>query len=219
MAYVDHYDVADPLSCKAVFQKLPYKKRLQHLNIYVIVQWRELIHIGPSLSIPSYINYRARLFHLLKLSHIFPVNSNVSHFSYVNNLEIFSIIMPLNSVCVFDLPFQIQGQNMSGSLYAEAVILPYILKFIGQGEFLEDAEGFIMSHSTLLGNSGASVAKSCSIPCSLRFGSTDLCGTLVSTYSSGSEGTVLNEPIVQRREYSSRILLEFKAGSFMKYQV
>ena len=84
------------------------------------------------------------------------------------------------------------------------------MKFIGQGEFLEDAEGFIMSHSTLLGNSGASVAKSCSIPCSLSFGSTDLCGTLVSTYSSGSEGTVLKE---------TRILLEFKAGSFMKYQV
>ncbi|CAD6219506.1 unnamed protein product [Miscanthus lutarioriparius] len=121
VAYVDHYDVADPLSCKAVFQKLPYKKRLQHLNIYVIVQWRELIHIGPSLSIASYINYRARLFHLMKLSHIFPVNSNI------------------------------QCQNMSGSLYAEAVILPYVLKFIGQGEFLEDAEGFIMSHSTLLG--------------------------------------------------------------------
>lgn len=99
VAYVDHYDVADPLSCKALFQKLPYEKRLPHLNIYVIVQWRELIHMGPSLSIPSYINYRARLFHLLKLSHIFPVNTNVSHFSYINNLEIYSIIMPLNSVC------------------------------------------------------------------------------------------------------------------------
>ncbi|KXG35529.1 hypothetical protein SORBI_3002G187600 [Sorghum bicolor] len=188
VAYVDHYDVADPLSCKAVFQKLPYKKRLQHLNIYVIVQWRELIHIGPPLSIPSYIYSRARLFHLLKLSHVFPVNSNI------------------------------QCQNMSGSLYAEAVILPYVLRFIGQDEFLEHAEGFIMSHSTLLGNSEASVAKSCIIPCSLSFGSTKLCGTLVSTYSSGSEGTVLNEPIVQRREYSSRILLEFKMGSFMKYQ-
>jgi hypothetical protein len=219
MAYIDHYDVADALSCKAVFQKLPYKKRLHHLNIYVIVQWRQLIHIGPSSCIPSYINYRIRLFHLLKLSHIFPVNSNVSHFSYINNLDLFSIVMPLNSVYVFDLPFQIQCSNMPGSsLYAEAVILPYVLKFIGQGEFLEHAEGFIMSHSTLLGNSEASVAKSCNIPCSLSFGSTNLCGTLVSTYASGSEGTVLNEPIVLRKEYS-RILLEFEAGIFKKYQV
>ncbi|ONM54684.1 conserved telomere maintenance component 1 [Zea mays] len=104
------------------------------------------------------------------------------------------------------------------SLYAEAVILPYVLKFIGQGEFLEHAEGFIMSHSTLLGNSEASVAKSCNIPCSLSFGSTNLCGTLVSTYASGSEGTVLNEPIVLRKEYS-RILLEFEAGIFKKYQL
>ncbi|NP_001348322.1 uncharacterized protein LOC100304248 [Zea mays] len=189
MAYIDHYDVADALSCKAVFQKLPYKKRLHHLNIYVIVQWRQLIHIGPSSCIPSYINYRIRLFHLLKLSHIFPVNSNI------------------------------QCSNMPGSsLYAEAVILPYVLKFIGQGEFLEHAEGFIMSHSTLLGNSEASVAKSCNIPCSLSFGSTNLCGTLVSTYASGSEGTVLNEPIVLRKEYS-RILLEFEAGIFKKYQL
>lgn len=123
--------------------------------------------------------------------------------------------MSLKSVCVLIFPSQVQCQNMSGpSLYAEAVILPYNLQFIGRGESFEHPEGFIMSHSNLLGNSEVSVAKFCNIPCSLSFGSTNLCGTLVYTYSSGLEGSVVNEPIVRN---TSRILLEFKKGSL--YQV
>ncbi|OEL31303.1 CST complex subunit CTC1 [Dichanthelium oligosanthes] len=121
-----------------------------------------------------------------KLSHIFPANN-------------------------------IQHQNTSGPiLYAEAVILPYDLQFIGQGECIENAEAFRMLHSHLLGNYEDSVAKLCNIPCSLSFGSTNLCGTLVSC---GSDGTVLNECIVCERENTSRILLEFKEGSFIKYQL
>uniref|UniRef100_K3ZQ83 CST complex subunit CTC1 n=1 Tax=Setaria italica TaxID=4555 RepID=K3ZQ83_SETIT len=153
VAYLDHCDVADPLSCKAIFQKLSYKKRVHHLNMYVILCWRELNPIGPSLHIPLHINYRARSFHLVKLSHIFPPNN-------------------------------VQQQNMSGPiLYAEAVILPYNLQFIGQGECIEHAEAFRMSHSHLL------------------------------------DGTVLNERIVCEREHTSRILLEFKEGGFIKYQL
>jgi len=109
---------------------------------------------------------------------------------------------------------------MSGPiLYAEAVILPYGLQFIGQGKCIEHAEAFRILHSHLLGNSEASMAKLCNVPCSLSFGSTNLCGTLVSTNSFGSEGNVLNERIVCERERTSRILLEFKEGSFIKYQV
>lgn len=80
VAYLDHC-VSDSLSCKAIFQKFSYKKRVHQLNIYVIVCWRELNHIGPSLHIPLHINYRARSFHLVKLSHIFPAN-NVSPNSF-----------------------------------------------------------------------------------------------------------------------------------------
>ncbi|XP_062212179.1 uncharacterized protein LOC133913134 [Phragmites australis] len=76
VAYLDHYGVADPLSCKAVFQQLSYRKRVHHLNIYVIVCWRELNQIGPSLHIPLHINHSTRSFHMLKLSHIFPANNN-----------------------------------------------------------------------------------------------------------------------------------------------
>jgi len=81
VAYLDHCDVADPLSCKAIFQKLPYRKRVHHLNMYVIVCWRELNQISPSLHIPLHINYSAKSFHLVKLSHIFPAN-NVSPVSF-----------------------------------------------------------------------------------------------------------------------------------------
>lgn len=109
---------------------------------------------------------------------------------------------------------------MSGTiLYAEAVILPYDFQFIGQGECIEHAEAFRMLHSRLLGSSEASVSKLCNIPCSLSFGSTNLCGTLVFSNSCGSDGTVLNERIVCEREHTSRILLEFKEASFIKYQV
>jgi hypothetical protein len=95
-------------------------------------------------------------------------------------------------------------------LYAEAVILPYNLQFVGQDECIEHAEAFRISHSHLLGN----------IPCSLSFGSTNLCGTLVSSNSCRSvDGTVLNKCIVREREHTSRILLEFKEGVFIKYQV
>jgi hypothetical protein len=105
-------------------------------------------------------------------------------------------------------------------LYAEAVILPYNLLFVGQGECIEHAEAFRISHSHLLGNSEASMAKLCNIPCSLSFGSTNLCGTLVSSNSCRSvDGTVLNKCIVREREHTSRILLEFKEGVFIKYQV
>ena len=78
VVYLDHYDVADPLSCKAVFQQLSCRKRVHHLKIYVIVHWSELNCISPSSQIPSQTNNCARLFHLLKLSHIFPAISNVS---------------------------------------------------------------------------------------------------------------------------------------------
>ncbi|CAN6174161.1 unnamed protein product [Urochloa humidicola] len=189
MAYLDHCDVADPLSCKAIFQKLSYKKRVHQLNMYVIVCWRELNQIGPSLQIPVHINYRDKSFHLVKLSHIFPANN-------------------------------IQYQDMSGPiLCAEALILPYNLQFIGQGECIEHAESFRMMQSHLLSNSEASMAKLWNIPCSLSFGSTNLCGTLVSSNSFGSDSTLLNDRIVCGREHTSRILLEFKEGSFVKYQL
>jgi hypothetical protein len=85
VAYLDHYDVCDPLSCKAVFQQLPYRKKLHHLNIYIIVCWRELNQIGPSSHIPSHVTNSAASFHLLKLSHVFPANNNVSPFFSVCN--------------------------------------------------------------------------------------------------------------------------------------
>jgi len=109
---------------------------------------------------------------------------------------------------------------MSGPiLYAEAVILPYGLQFIGQGGCIEHADAFRILHSHLLGNSEASMEKLYNVPCSLSFGSTNLCGTLVSTNSFGSDGNVLNERIVCERERTSRILLEFKEGNFIKYQL
>ncbi|KAF7058624.1 hypothetical protein CFC21_065639, partial [Triticum aestivum] len=76
VAYLDHYGVADPLSCKAVFQQLSYRKRVHHLKIYLIVHWSELNHIGPPSRIPLQTNNSARLFHLLKVSHIFPSVNN-----------------------------------------------------------------------------------------------------------------------------------------------
>jgi hypothetical protein len=118
--------------------------------------------------------------------------------------------MPISSDYVLILILQIPHKNTSGpTLYAEAVILPYDLQFIGQGECIEHAEGFRMSHSCLISSSEASIAKMCKFPCSLSFGSTSLCGTLVSSYSSGSGVTVPN----------GEILLEFKKGSFDKYPV
>ncbi|CAN6210577.1 unnamed protein product [Urochloa humidicola] len=189
VAYLDHCDVADPLSCKAIFQKLSYKKRVHQLNMYVIVCWRELNQIGPSLQIPLHINYRDKSFHLVKLSHIFPANN-------------------------------IQHQDMPGPiLYAEAVILPYDLQFIGQGECIEHADAFRMLHYHLLSSSEASMEKLWNIPCSISFGSTNLCGTLVSINSCGSDSTLLNDRIVCGKERTSRILLEFKEGNFVKYQL
>lgn len=103
VAYLDHYGVADPLSCKAVFQQLSYRKRVHHLKIYLIVHWSELNHIGPPSQIPLQTNNSARLFHLLKVSHIFPAVNNFQH------------------------------RNMPGpGLYAEGVIVPYNLKFADQ---------------------------------------------------------------------------------------
>lgn len=96
VAYLDHYGVADPLSCKAVFQQLSYRKRVHHLKIYLIVHWSELNHIGPPSQIPLQTNNSARLFHLLKVSHIFPAVNNMSKLLLrsADNLGVFSIIMP-----------------------------------------------------------------------------------------------------------------------------
>lgn len=80
MAYLDPYDVTDPLSCKAICEHLSFRKRLNHLKIYVIINWSELNRIGPS-SIPLQINASAKMFHLLKLTHIFPANKTVSTFT------------------------------------------------------------------------------------------------------------------------------------------
>ncbi|KAL6846650.1 hypothetical protein ACP4OV_024098 [Aristida adscensionis] len=190
VAYLDHRDAADALSCKAVFQHLFYRKRMPHLRIYVIVCWSKLSHVGPPSHIPLHINYRARLFHLVKLCHIFPANSNI------------------------------HCQNaLDPVLYAEAVILPYDLKFIGQGECEEHAESFILSRSSLPDNSEVSMSKLCYIPCSLSFGSMNLHGTLVSRCSCGPDGTVVSKTFCCGREHMQRILLEFKERSFFKYQL
>uniref|UniRef100_A0A0D9XD61 CST complex subunit CTC1 n=1 Tax=Leersia perrieri TaxID=77586 RepID=A0A0D9XD61_9ORYZ len=158
MAYLDHYDVTDPLSCKAAFQHFSFRKRLNHLKIYVIINWSELNRIGPS-SIPLQINTCGKLFHLLKLTHIYPENNTFQH------------------------------KNLLGhSLYAEAVILPYDFKFTERGECSEHAESFRMSCTYSLGNSKVSMAKSCDIPCTLSFGTTKLYGSLVSIYYCGSVG-------------------------------
>ncbi|KAL5228950.1 hypothetical protein ABZP36_017215 [Zizania latifolia] len=188
VAYLDLDDVADPLSCKAAFQQPTYQKRLHHLKIYVIVNWSELNRIGPS-SIPLQINTCAKLFHLLKLSHIFPTNNTFQH------------------------------QNMSGpTLYAEAVIVPYDLKFTEQAECSEHADSFRMSCTPSLSNSNVSMAKPCCIPCTLSFGTTNLCGSLVSINSYGPVGTILNDTVGGERDHISRILLEFKDGRLIKYQ-
>ncbi|KAG8052383.1 hypothetical protein GUJ93_ZPchr0001g30257 [Zizania palustris] len=159
VAYLDLDDVADPLSCKAAFQQPAYQKRLHHLKIYVI------------------------LFHLLKLSHIFPTNNTFQH------------------------------QNMSGAtLYAEAVIVPYDLKFT------EQADSFRMSCTPSFSNSNVSMAKPCCIPCTLSFRTTNLCGSLVSINSYGPVGTILNDTVGGERDHISRILLEFKDGRLIKYQ-
>uniref|UniRef100_A0A0D3H669 CST complex subunit CTC1 n=1 Tax=Oryza barthii TaxID=65489 RepID=A0A0D3H669_9ORYZ len=187
MAYLDPYDVTDPLSCKAICEHLSFRKRLNHLKIYVIINWSELNRIGPS-SIPLQINACAKMFHLLKLTHIFPANKTFQH------------------------------QNLSGpSLYAEAVILPYDLKFTELDECSEHAESFRISCIPSLGNSKVYTAKPCNILCTLSFGTTNLCGSLVSIYSCGSVSTIVNDTVCGERDHTFRILLEFKDGRF-KYQ-
>ncbi|KAM0827720.1 hypothetical protein ACQ4PT_067995 [Festuca glaucescens] len=188
VAYLDHYGVSDPLSCKAVFQKLSFRKKLHHLKIFVIVNWSELSRIGPSSQIPSQTNNCARLFHLLKLSHIFPA---------INNHQ--------------DTP--------GPSMYAEAVIMPYSLKFTGQDDCIEHAESFRMSSTRSLCDSKVPMEKLCYIPCSLSFRTTSLSGTLVSSYSCGSDGTILIDTSGEERGCQSRILLEFKEGCLLKYQL
>ncbi|KAF0914822.1 hypothetical protein E2562_031925 [Oryza meyeriana var. granulata] len=187
MAYLDPYDVTDPLSCKAAFQHLSFRKRLNHLKIYVIINGSELNRIGPS-SIPLQINTCAKLFHLLKLTHIFAANNTFQH------------------------------QNISGpSLYAEAVILPYDLKFTERGECFEHAESFRISCPPSLGNPKVCMTKPCNILCTLNFGTINLCGSLLSIYYCGPAGTMVNDTVCGKRDHISRILLEFKDGRF-KYQ-
>uniref|UniRef100_J3MX25 CST complex subunit CTC1 n=1 Tax=Oryza brachyantha TaxID=4533 RepID=J3MX25_ORYBR len=184
MAYLDPYDIADPLSCKATFQHLSFRKRLNHLKICVITSLSELNQIGPS-AIPLQINTCAKLFHLLKLTHIFPVNNIFQH------------------------------QNMSGpNLYAEAVILPYDLKFTERGECSEHAESFRILSTVSLSNSKASMTKQCNILCTLRFGTTNICGSLVSIHSCGSVDTTVDNTLCGERDHSSRILLELKETRF-----
>ncbi|CAM0951196.1 unnamed protein product [Alopecurus aequalis] len=188
VAYLDHYGVPDPLSCKAVFQQLSCRKRVHHLKIYVIVHWSELNRIGPSSQIPSQTNNCARLFHLLKLSHIFPA---------INNHQ----------------------NTPEPSMYAEAVIVPYNLKFTGQDDCIEHAESFRMSSTRSLCDSKVPMERPCHIPCSLSFRTTSLSGTLVSSYSCGSDGTILIDTSGEERGCPSRILLEFKEGCLLKCQL
>ncbi|KQJ90078.1 hypothetical protein BRADI_4g29310v3 [Brachypodium distachyon] len=192
VAYLDHFGVADPLSCKAVLEKLSYRKSVHHLKIYGIVHWSELNLIGPSSHIPLQTIKCARLFHLLKLSHIFPAISDIQH------------------------------HTMPGpSLYAEAVIVPYNLKFTGRADCIEHPESFKVSSTSSLYNSKVSMEKPCHIPCSLSFRTTNLSGTLVSSYCCGPDGTVLIDTSTTGGEqgHTSRILLEFKEGCFLKYQL
>uniref|UniRef100_A0A0E0M0L7 CST complex subunit CTC1 n=1 Tax=Oryza punctata TaxID=4537 RepID=A0A0E0M0L7_ORYPU len=146
MAYLDPYDVTDPLSCKAVCEHLSFRKRLNHLKIYF------------------------------------------------------------------------QHQNLPGpSLYAESVILPYDLKFTERDECSEHAESFRISCIPSVGNSKVYMAKPCNILCTLSFGTTNLCGSLVSIYSCGSVSTIVNHTVCGERDHTSRILLEFKDERF-QYQ-
>ncbi|XP_051187387.1 CST complex subunit CTC1 isoform X2 [Lolium perenne] len=188
VAYLDHYGVSDPLSCKAVFQNLSFRKKLHHLKIFVIVNWSELSRIGPSSEISSQTNNRGRLFHLLKLSHIFPA---------INNHQ----------------------DTRGPSMYAEAMILPYNLKFTGQDDCIEHAESFRMSSTRSLCDSKVPMEKPCYIPCSLSFRTTSLSGTLVSSYSCGSDGTILIDTSCEEQGCPSRILLEFKEGRLLEYQL
>ncbi|KAM0911145.1 hypothetical protein ACQ4PT_013695 [Festuca glaucescens] len=188
VAYLDHYGVSDPLSCKAVFQKLSFRKKVHHLKIFVIVNWSELSRIGPSSQIPSQTNNRGRLFHLLKLSHFFPA---------INNHQ--------------DTP--------GPSMYAEAMILPYNLKFTGLNDCIEDAESFRISSTRSRCDSKVPMEKPCYIPCSLSFRTTSLSGTLVSSYSCGSDGNILIDTSCEEQGCPSRILLEFKEGRLLKYQL
>uniref|UniRef100_A0ACD5YIF9 Uncharacterized protein n=1 Tax=Avena sativa TaxID=4498 RepID=A0ACD5YIF9_AVESA len=188
VAYLDHYGVADPLSCKAVFQQLSCRKIFHHLKIYVIVNWSELNRIGPSSQIPSQTNNCARLFHLLKLSHIFPAINN-----HQNTSEL--------------------------TMFAEAVIVPYNLQFTGQDDCIEHAESFRMSRTHSLCDSKVPMEKPCYIPCSLSFRTTSLSGTLVSSYSCVSDGTILIDSSGEERGNESRVLLEFKEGCLLKYQL
>jgi hypothetical protein len=104
-------------------------------------------------------------------------------------------------------------------MYAEAVIVPYNLKFTGQDNCIEHAESFILSSTRPLCDYKVPMEKPCSIPCSLSFRSTSLSGTLVSSYSCGSDGTILVDTSGEERGCPTRILLEFKEGCLLKYQV
>lgn len=104
-------------------------------------------------------------------------------------------------------------------MYAEAVIVPYNLKFTGQDDCIEHAESFRMSSTRPLCDSKVPMEKLCYIPCSLSFRTTSLSGTLESSYSCGSDGTILIDSSGEERGNRSRILLEFKEGCLLKYQV
>jgi hypothetical protein len=104
-------------------------------------------------------------------------------------------------------------------MYAEAMILPYNLKFTGQDDCIEHAESFRMSSTRSLCDSKVPMEKPCYIPCSLSFRTTSLSGTLVSSYSCGSDGTILIDTSCEEQGCPSRILLEFKEGRLLEYQV
>ncbi|KAM0827721.1 hypothetical protein ACQ4PT_067995 [Festuca glaucescens] len=137
----------------------------------------------------------------------------------VDDTGCIDIIVPdlLPNVCLDGI---YEHQDTPGpSMYAEAVIMPYSLKFTGQDDCIEHAESFRMSSTRSLCDSKVPMEKLCYIPCSLSFRTTSLSGTLVSSYSCGSDGTILIDTSGEERGCQSRILLEFKEGCLLKYQL
>lgn len=117
------------------------------------------------------------------------------------------------------------------SLFAEALVLPYNLNFpeksgnIQPTEIVQDmldAQKFVhvLSRITTTGSASnlrASERKFCHNPCSFSFRSASLHGTLMPARVHRSDGNCFKDSV--DGQHNMRILLEFKADSFIYYQV
>ncbi|XP_020083015.1 CST complex subunit CTC1 isoform X3 [Ananas comosus] len=198
------YDFGPLLTCRAIFQQFSCRKRLNNITMYVHFNLRDSNCLHVSSCAPSHEVACVGLFHLLLVKHKFPSTDN--------------------------FPDDPKMWNCS-SLFAEALVLPYNLNFpeksgnIQPTEIVQDmldAQKFVhvLSRITTTGSASnlrASERKFCHNPCSFSFRSASLHGTLMPARVHRSDGNCFKDSV--DGQHNMRILLEFKADSFIYYQL